>query len=60
MSRLFQMLIHLFNHYCQFPKGGGPSLIGSVVTEPDDNPALDDLSPALFSSPNVQVSDSVC
>ena len=52
-----QVLMHLVNHLGHFPLGAGPSRLDSNVGEHEDNPTVDtdELSPALFSSPNVQV-----
>ena len=49
--------MHLVNHLGHFPLGAGPSRLDSNVGEHEDNPTVDtdELSPALFSSPNVQV-----
>jgi len=49
--------MHLVSHLGHFPMGLGAARLSALVQEQDDVPSLGpELSPKLFSSPNVQVS----
>ena len=49
--------MHMVNHLGHYPLGAGPSRVDSSISEHEDNPneEADELSPSIFSAPNVQV-----
>lgn len=52
------VLSHLVTHLAHFPMAIGAARLSSLVAEHDDVPNIcsDDLSPSIFSAPNIQVS----
>ena len=50
-------MMHIVNHLGHYPLGAGPSRVDSSISEHEDNPNVDadELSPSIFSAPNVQV-----
>ena len=54
---LAKVLMHMVNHMGHYPLGAGPSRVDSLISEHEDNPNVDaeELSPSIFSAPNVQV-----
>jgi hypothetical protein len=54
-----QVILHIVNHLNHFPLAAGAARLTSIVNENQDNPYCteqQELTAAVFSSPNVQVS----
>ncbi|XP_066587129.1 probable Rho GTPase-activating protein CG5521 isoform X2 [Prorops nasuta] len=51
------VIMHLINHLGHFPMGIGAARLSSLVAELDDVPGIDgdELSPAIFQAPNIQL-----